>query len=50
LWFSNIYEIAASGVNLKQFSNMGDIFKEQVSLTPRILTRSCTTCSQELKD
>jgi hypothetical protein len=33
--------MAASGFNLKQFSKMGDIFKEQVSLTPRILTRSC---------
>ena len=49
VWYGSIYEFALSDVNLRDYSDMSELFKNDVIFQPRIMTKSCESCNEENK-
>ena len=46
IWYSTIYELAKSYIDLDSLATMEDIFNGTVRFQPRVLTRNCQYCSE----
>ena len=49
LWYSGAYELSQIGLNFEKYSQMQEIFKDQIRFQPRTMTTSCESCSDLTK-
>ena len=49
MWYGNIYELFNSGWDLGRFTEIQQIFEQDVQIHPRLITNQCLSCSREEK-
>jgi hypothetical protein len=49
LWYSGAYELLNAGIDFNKYAEMTEMFSDQVTFHPRIMTTSCQTCSVTAK-